>query len=143
MHCPTNSKRSMNPLSSRTKALTLAVYDGEEDILRYVDIKAGGSSSSVEATYLARVGMEFVDMDDDITYAIDSVCREDNPRNRKSFAKLFFKYHDVQLPDEFEYTPCLEVLNSNWCRRKPTASSSAREQRAANRKAAIPYIDDD
>jgi hypothetical protein len=53
-----------------------------------------------------------VDLDAEITFVIDSVCREDNSRRRRSFAQLCFKYHDVYWPGEFEYTPCLEVLNS-------------------------------
>ena len=79
--------------------------------------------------------MKFIDRDDDRLYEIDSVCREDLPGRRASFANLFFRYHDVDTPDVFEYTPCMEVLNSSWCQWQQTPSAAAREQRAARRDA--------
>ena len=111
--------------------------DDSEYNLSYIDVEQADSSTSAEAAFLARVGMEFIDLDDHVTFVIDSVCRKNNSRRRVSFAQLFFKYHDVDRPGEFEYTPCLEVLNSTWCQWKQTASSSAREQRVAKRQATM------
>lgn len=106
--------------------------DSEESAYDFIDVTCS-SSRGAEATYHSKVGMQFVDIDDDRLYQIDSVCREDVPGRRVSFAQLFFRYHAVDTPNVFEYTPCMEVINSSWCEWQQTPSAAARVQRAARR----------
>ena len=47
-------------------------------------------------------------------HVINSVCRENIPGRRSSLDKLYFKYHEVEGSEDFEYTPCAEMLNSSW-----------------------------
>jgi hypothetical protein len=98
----------------------------------FVDVTCS-SSRGTDATYHNKVGLKFIDEDDDRMFKIVSVCRENIPGRRVSFASLFFKYHDVDTPDSFEYTPCMEVINSSWCKWQETPSAAARGQRAARR----------
>ena len=104
-----------------------------DDLYDYIDVDSSCSSRAVEGTYHAKVGMQFVDTDDDAVFVIDSVCRENIPGRRSSFAKLYFKYHEVDGSGEFEYTPCMEMLNSSWCQWQQTPSAAARSDRAARR----------
>lgn len=105
-----------------------------ESTFGFIDVTSS-CSRGAEASYHRKVGMRFIDTDDDRLYEIDSVCREDVPGRRVSFANLFFRYHDVDTPAVFEYTPCMEVLNSSWCQWQQTPDAAAREQRAARRDA--------
>ena len=87
--------------------------DSSEDVYDYIDVDSSCSSRDVEGSYHAKVGKTFIDTDDDALFIIDSVCRENIPGRRNSFAMLNFKYHEVEGSGEFEYTPCTEILNSS------------------------------
>ena len=135
---PTATSVASVPAPARAKSShdSSSDSDDEEDEYAFIDVDSC-SSSGVDSTYHAKVGLSFIDIDDNTTYMIDSVCREDKPHCRASFAKLFYKYHSIGTPAEYEYTPCHEVLNSSWCKWLETASASARSQRAAKRPAVV------
>lgn len=80
------------------------------------------------------VGMEFINIHDDITFVTDKFCREDNSRNRRSFAQLFFKHHDVENPEEFEHTPCSDVLGVDGCRQQVLQRGSSVQQTGRRRQ---------
>lgn len=131
------SSGSEAPLSNRAPANTGDSDDSADDFYDYIDVDSSCSSRDVVSTYHDKVGMTFVDVDEDDAplYIIDSVCRENIPGRRVSFAKLYFKYHEVDGSGEFEYTPCTEMLNSTWCQWQQTPSATARGERATRRVA--------
>ena len=128
------------PAAQRQRGQSSDSSDGEssaECTSGFVDVNSS-SSRGAEAAYHKKVGMKFIDTDDDRLYEIDSVCREDLPGRRASFANLFFRYHDVDTPDVFEYTPCMEVLNSSWWCQQQTPSAKCGCKGAASRSTRCP-----
>jgi hypothetical protein len=123
------------PSSNRVPSNAADSEDSADDFYDYIDIDSSSSSREVVSIYHDKVGMRFVDIDEDDAplYIIDSVCRENIPGRRVSFAKLYFKYHEVEGSGEFEYTPCTEMLNSTWCQWQQTPSATARDERATRR----------
>ena len=60
----------------------------EEEEYDFIDVFSS-SSGGIDSTYHQKVGLSFFDIDDDTMYRIDSVCRENKPNCRASFAILF------------------------------------------------------
>lgn len=97
------------------------------------------SRTDVDSAYVAKIGCEFLDQDDNTMFRIIGICIEDKPRGR--YGDFYFKYHNVnESASNIEYTPCREILNSSWCQWQQTASSSARQKRAASRVEQPPAI---
>lgn len=68
-----------------------------------------------------RINTTFVDSEDRKTYKIHSVCKLERSGHTDS-GKLMYKYYNIdtyvenppQSPEEYEYTPCDEVLTADW-----------------------------
>ena len=120
--------------SSRAPRVDDSDSDSDSDTMEYIDVDLA-TTTGIEAEYIRKVGLEFDDADDNVCFLIVGVCREDAPGRRKSFAKLFYKYREVnKLDGELHYTPCLELINSRWCRWRQSTTATARDKRIAERQ---------
>ena len=68
-----------------------------------------------------RIDATFVDSEERVTYKIHSICKVEQHEHPDA-DKLMYKYYNIDRfienppdsPDEFEYTPCDEILSADW-----------------------------
>lgn len=98
----------------------------EEPGYQYIDLDP---SFGPEADFFKYVGRKFKDDVDGGTFEVVAVCDMRRIGARRSTNVVYaFKYFDIDGDaDEFDYTPCREMLNSYWCK---WISMSTRSNRA-------------
>ena len=106
-----------------------------DDEMDFVALLPDAACSSAATTFLNKVGHTLLDTDDNIRFRILAVCERRKQSGRgRSNNEFFYQYQEADDENaEMQYTPCREMLNSNWAKWEATSEACNRASRLAAR----------
>ena len=115
-------KKDKKEMEIETESEQSEQPDTDDDVLEYTNVNKDSLINTEDEIYLGKVGLQFEDTEDDMRFEIVSVCACSDPK-----LGLFFKYRDplAEEGDDFEYTPCSEIMEASWVKWRADDSEKA------------------